>query len=1158
MKSRWAVAAIVAAVFAAGADAQETQEPKGPLPIEVPKRDKPVDFRDDLLPFLKSNCIACHHSKDPEGQLVLESPKTILKGGDSGPAVVPGKSAESLLLLSAAHQKKPNMPPRKNKVGAGALTPQQLGLLKLWIDEGCKESLGAQVEAPHWQPVTNAWHPIYAVGLDDSGQIAACGRAGHLYLYHVPTGRLIDQPSDPKLAGLVPPGQPGLADRDAILSLAFSPDGSLLATGGYRSIRIWKRTLPETKSNVDLGGEVKVAALSRDAATLAVALGKSVKLLSLAKKGKVVAELKGHADAVTSIRYSPDGASILTASADKTIRLWKVDDGAALGRIETPAAVACAEWLAAGKQVATAGADGLVRVWDAPEAATLQEGAPKPAASKEIKAAATELRAVAAGLLSAAPDGKITLWNLETGKATRELAHGAPVTSIVASPDGKRWLSVGGLTATIWNAEDGKKVADLKADGAAVHHDRAAQALLAFATSEVTFRQNAVKGLEDGKKKEEAEVKVASDAVAPAEKAAKDKDDAFAKARQDREAVDRAAAEAGLAAETARERLELAVNALAITDPDTALRQAEADAAAVVQYLEDSKKYPAMTVDAKMRAESGARMVTFGRAGTALPRLQAEKAAADQRLAEAAAGVSAPKTAADAASKLAVDARTKADATRKAVDDAKRKLESVTAEEDRKVAGEALKKLEADQAATAQAAEKAERDGKTAADAGAAAAKKAEEAKVSATAAAARLAQGTAALDAARKAIEAARTSAEAAIKTADAQKVAAAPKKDAAKKAEDAAQAAAEAARANLESAKGRVEKAKESVTSVDKQIQEANAKLEAQKQDQAKLESERKAAADALAKAKLVLRTGAFSDDSSLVLVGAEDGRIYSFGAERGTEATVFEAHPKPVLAIDGSGVSVAVDGTTRKGPWLPTWKLLVDLEPTEPSKPPVDRVLALAFSPDGKILASGGGTPSRDGELLLWSATEGTLLREITGAHSDTVFDLAFTADGALLASAAADKFARVFDVKTGKLVRSFEGHTNHVLGIAWNRTGRTLATAGADDVIKVWSLESGQQIRTIPGFTKQATALRYLGYEATFAVAAGGVPVRLVQEGGNVTRNFDSGGAFMYDLSLSADGQILVAGGLDGVLRLWSTADGKPLATFAPAGPPPAAK
>src|SRR5579862_9307722 len=439
MKIRWVVASFVAMLLALGLEAQEA---KGPIPIEVPKRDKPVDFRADLLPFLKSNCIACHHSKDPEGQLVLETPKTLLKGGESGPAAVPGKSAESLLLLSASHQKKPLMPPRKNKVGAGTLTPQQLGLLKLWIDEGCKESLTAEIEAPHWQPVTNSWHPIYAVGLDPEGQIAACGRAGHLFLYHVPTGRLIDQPSDPKLASLVPPGQPGLADRDAILSLAFSPDGSLLATGGYRSIRIWKRTLPETKSNLDLGGEVKVAALSRDAGTLAIASGNKVKMLSIAKKGKVAAELKGHADAVASIRFSPDGTTVLTGSADKTVRVWKAADGAELGRIETPAAVACAEWVADGKQVATAGADGVIRLWATPEPASLQEGAAKPAPVKELKAAATELRAVASGVLAAAPDGKISLWNLETGKPGREVAHGAPVTSIVVSPDGKRWLSV--------------------------------------------------------------------------------------------------------------------------------------------------------------------------------------------------------------------------------------------------------------------------------------------------------------------------------------------------------------------------------------------------------------------------------------------------------------------------------------------------------------------------------------------------------------------------------------------------------------------------------------------------------------------------------------------------------------------------------------------
>lgn len=1138
---------LIGAALGLGAQAQEAKG--GPIAIEVPKRDKPVDFRTEILPFLKTNCIACHHAKDPEGQLVLENVKAILKGGDTGPAVVPGKAAESLLLITAAQQKKPFMPPRKNKVGAGALTPQQLGLLKLWIDQGCKDSTSAapEIEAPKWQPIAGGWQPIYAVGLDAEGQFAACGRAGHLFLYHVPTGKLVDQPADPKLAPLVPPGHAGLADRDAILSLAFSPDGNLLATGGYRSIRIWKKEQPEKKSRIELAADAKAVALSADGTKLAyAAAGNVVKIVDL-KTGKAAAELKGHGDAVTAIRFSADGATLLTGSADKTARLWKAD-GAAAGKIETPAAVASVDWV--GPQIATAGADGVIRLWAAPEAEA------KPPV-KEIKAAAVELRAVPAGLLGMAADGKLSLWSFETGKSLRDFAHGAPAT-VAASADGKRILTIGGATATIWNAEDGKKIADVRTDGPAARRDRAAQALLAFAGNEVTFRQNAVKALEDTKKKEETEVTTATAAVAPAEKNLKDKEEALTKARTDREAADRAVAQSGLDAEAAKERLELAVNALAITTPELALKQAEADNLAVIQYLEDSKKNPQMVVDARIRAESAARMLTFGRAGLDHAKAQAEKPAADQRLADAAAAAAAPKAAAEAAVKAAAEAKVKADAAKKAVDDAKKKLESVTAEPDRKSAEEALKKVEAEQVAAVQAAQSAEAARSAAAAAAEAGAKKAADATAAATAAGAAVAQTKAALDAAVKAIADARTAAEAAIKAAEAAKTAALPKRDAAKKAEDAAQGAVDIAKAGLESAKGRVEKAKESVVAVDKSIQEANKRLEEQKAEQAKLDADRKAAADALAKAKLSFRSGAFSADGSVVLLGAEDGKVYAFGAERGAEAGVAPAHEKPVVAVGGAGLSIGADGSMRTGALLPTWKLQLTMESTEASKPPIDRVLALAFSPDGKILASGGGVPSRDGELLLWNAADGTLLREISGAHSDTVFDLSFTQDGALLASAGADKFARVFDVKTGKLVRSFEGHTNHVLGVAWNRTGRTLATSGADEVIKVWSLESGQQIRTIPGFTKQATSLRYVGYDASFAVAAGGVPVRLVTEAGNVARNFDSGGAFMYDLSLSADGSTIAAGGLDGVLRLWTVGDGKSIATFAPPGAPPQAK
>src|SRR5579864_8345385 len=89
-----------------------------PIAIAELKRDKPVDFESEVLPVLRKNCIACHNGAKSENHLILETPQSILKGGDSGPAVVAKKSGESLLLKAAAHLDDPTMPPPDNNVKA--------------------------------------------------------------------------------------------------------------------------------------------------------------------------------------------------------------------------------------------------------------------------------------------------------------------------------------------------------------------------------------------------------------------------------------------------------------------------------------------------------------------------------------------------------------------------------------------------------------------------------------------------------------------------------------------------------------------------------------------------------------------------------------------------------------------------------------------------------------------------------------------------------------------------------------------------------------------------------------------------------------------------------------------------------------------------------
>ena len=92
---RWAAAAalVLAACSARAQEAKPEAARTNAIPIARLKRSSPVDFEKEILPILKNNCLACHNTTKAKGGLNLETPQLILKGGDSGPAVSPGKSA---------------------------------------------------------------------------------------------------------------------------------------------------------------------------------------------------------------------------------------------------------------------------------------------------------------------------------------------------------------------------------------------------------------------------------------------------------------------------------------------------------------------------------------------------------------------------------------------------------------------------------------------------------------------------------------------------------------------------------------------------------------------------------------------------------------------------------------------------------------------------------------------------------------------------------------------------------------------------------------------------------------------------------------------------------------------------------------------------------
>ncbi len=246
-----------------------------------------------------------------------------------------------------------------------------------------------------------------------------------------------------------------------------------------------------------------------------------------------------------------------------------------------------------------------------------------------------------------------------------------------------------------------------------------------------------------------------------------------------------------------------------------------------------------------------------------------------------------------------------------------------------------------------------------------------------------------------------------------------------------------------------------------------------------------------------------------------------------------------------IIGDKASVLMPDESRAG-----WKLERSFGSGDGKSAITDRVNALAFSPDGKTLAIGSGEPSRSGDITLWDMASGKMTANYSERHLDSILTLDFSPDGRHLASGGADKAVRITELSSGKMVKLFEGHTHHVLGVSWRSDGRIIASAGADNVVKVWDWTTGDRRKNVEGWDKEVTALSYLGSGDVAVTTAGDAKVRLINSDGGEVKKLDGAKDFMNTLSSTRAGDLVIAGGEDGVLRAWEVASGKLIRSFPP--------
>jgi serine/threonine protein kinase len=276
------------------------------------------------------------------------------------------------------------------------------------------------------------------------------------------------------------------------------------------------------------------------------------------------------------------------------------------------------------------------------------------------------------------------------------------------------------------------------------------------------------------------------------------------------------------------------------------------------------------------------------------------------------------------------------------------------------------------------------------------------------------------------------------------------------------------------------------------------------------------------------------AFSPDGQWLASGSDDSTVKVWSVGSGELARTFRGHKQGVNALafspDGHWLASGSNDSTAK-----IWSVgNGDLAQTLSGHKVA--VNALAFSLDGRWLAS--ASPDT---ISLWDFAqllESQLTARAIGGGNDHTKTLAFSPDGRRLATGGDDQKIKIWDVGTGELIRTQTEHTDEIYAVTYSADGHWMASGSEDETIKIWEANSGMLMRTLTGHTKGVYAVAFSPDGRWMASGSGDRTIKVWEVGtGKLVQTLAGHDRAVDAVAFNGDGRWLASGSLDSTIKLW---------------------